>query len=68
MAEQEKDSKKAPPISSRMYFILAAISFLVGIPLYFFVHPIAFMAAIVVGIFLLVGGFFSMANERRWLD
>jgi uncharacterized membrane protein HdeD (DUF308 family) len=68
MSEEEKVPKTAHSISSRAYFILAAISFLLGVPLYFFVHPIALVAAVVVGIFLMVGGFFSMASEKRWLD
>jgi uncharacterized membrane protein HdeD (DUF308 family) len=68
MSEEEKAPNTTHQISSRAYFILAAISFLVGVPLYFFVHPIALVAAVVVGIFLMVGGFFSMANEKRWLD
>jgi uncharacterized membrane protein HdeD (DUF308 family) len=68
MPEVEPNPEKRQQISSRMYFILAAIAFLAGVSLYLLVHPIAFLAAVVIGIFLLVGGFFSMANERRWLD
>ena len=68
MPEDKEGNEKAKSISSRMYFIMAAASFLLSIPLFFFLHPVASVAAIVVGIFLLAGGFFSMANERHWMD
>lgn len=68
MPEEKANPEKRQQISSRTYFILAAIAFFAGIPLYLMVHPIAFLAAVAIGIFLLVGGFFSMANEKRWLD
>lgn len=68
MPEQKNDPKAASPISSKTYLTLATIFLLVSVPFYFFVHPVAFVAAIVVGLFLLVGGFYSLANERHWLD
>ncbi|MDD1747481.1 MAG: hypothetical protein LUQ16_06945 [Methanomassiliicoccales archaeon] len=68
MTEEKKDARVATRISSRTYLILTAIFFLASVPLYFFVHPVAFIAAVMIGLFLLAGAFFSMANERRWLD
>jgi hypothetical protein len=68
MPEEAKDTHSMTQISSRTYLLLAAIFFIASIALFLFVHPVAFLAALVIGIFLLVGAFFSMANERRWLD
>jgi len=68
MTEEKKGDEPPRRISSRTYFILTAIFLLASIPLYFFVHPVAFIAAVVIGLFLLTGAFFSLANERRWLD
>jgi Flp pilus assembly protein TadB len=68
MNEEKKDARAATRISSRTYLILTAIFFLASVPLYFLVHPVAFIAAVVIGLFLLAGAFFSMANERRWLN
>jgi hypothetical protein len=68
MTEEKKEVKVTTHISSRAYLILTAIFLLASIPLYFFVHPVAFIAAVVIGLFLLVGAFFSLANERHWLD
>ena len=68
MPEEEKGAQPRTHISSRTYLLLAAVFFITSIALFLFVHPVAFLAALVIGIFLLVGAFFSMANERRWLD
>jgi hypothetical protein len=68
MTEEKKGVEPPRQISSRTYFILTAIFLLASIPFYFFVHPVAFIAAVVIGLFLLTGAFFSLANERRWLD
>jgi hypothetical protein len=68
MPEEVKGTRSRVQISSRTYLLLAAIFFIASIALFLFVHPVAFLAALVIGIFLLVGAFFSMANERRWLD
>ncbi|HUL38976.1 MAG TPA: hypothetical protein VLU38_01680 [Methanomassiliicoccales archaeon] len=68
MPEDKEDGERAKPISSRMYFILAVASFLLSVPFFFFLHPVTAFAAVVIGIFLIAGGFFSMANERHWLD
>ena len=68
MPEEAKGAQSRMQISSRTYLLLAAVFFIASIALILFVHPVAFLAALVIGIFLLVGAFFSMANERRWLD
>jgi hypothetical protein len=68
MPEEAKGTHSRTQISSRTYLLLATVFFIASIALFLFVHPVAFLASLVIGIFLLVGAFFSMANERRWLD
>ena len=68
MPEEAKGTQSRTQIPSRTYLLLAVVFFIASITLFLFVHPVAFLAALVIGIFLLVGAFFSMANERRWLD
>jgi 4-hydroxybenzoate polyprenyltransferase len=55
-------------VSSKAYLLLSAIFFVVSVVMLLFVHPVPYLAALAIGILLLFWAFYSMANERRWLD
>lgn len=68
MPDKSDASQRQSPFTSSVFFLLTIITVVVGIAGYFLSYPILLGASIVVALFLVVGGFYRLANERHWLD
>lgn len=68
MSKNEGDTRAKLSIKSNIYFCLTLIFLAVGAGGFILGLPLLFGAAMLVALFLIVGGFYSLANERGWMD